>query len=236
MSPCNNATNHWRGTQSAGQGGIMPQQGRRRVIVQMVLDATESMERYLRRVVAAMLFFVDELTSSNLEPVFCLTIFRDEIEGEMPEIGPLGMPPEKIKDILKNTRTQGGGSIPESALPAIWKTLDVAEHETDQKVLFLLTDAPCHNPESGISAQGVAARLAQKQVLFFACSPKIQPYTDFVTATGGLLFPITPDMDADSFKAMLSALTATTVKTMRMAETKRLMDGVSADLKTKLMR
>jgi hypothetical protein len=202
----------------------------------MVLDATGSMEPYLRQVVAAMLFFVDKLTASNLDPVFSLTVYRDEIEGEMPEIGPLGMAPEKIRDILKKTRSFGGGSEPESALPAIWKTLKTAEHETSQKVLFLLTDASCHNPESGISAEDVAARLAREQVLFFACSPKIQPYTDFVAATGGLLFPITPDMDTDSFKALLSALTATTVKTMREADTKRLMDGVSADLRTKLMR
>ncbi len=235
MNQQNHLTQRWASGQNTGSGNVAPFSHKRPVIIQLVLDATGSMEPYLKSVVMALVYLLDSLVACNLSPVFSLTIFWDELLGEYPDVYPIGTPPEKIKNILKATQARNGGDVPESDLPAIMKTLDLSSGQTPQKVIILLTDAPSHDPESGISSSQVMARLSREKVLFFACSPEISPYTDFVRATQGMLFPIKPDMNPDSFKVMFAQLTATTVKTMRAAETQRLLEGLSGDRGTKLL-
>lgn len=236
MSPCNNTVKHWQQAPRTSEAQVAPQQRKRKVIMHLALDATSSMGPYLLALVRALMFFVERLMNSNLEPLFSLTIFRDELCGEPTITYPVGTPPEEIKRLLSVVEVQGGGDEPESDLPAINKTLDLSAGMTLPKVLFLLTDASCHDPESGISSSAIHARLTAEQVLFFACSPPIRPYTDFANATGGMLFPIKDKMDVDAFKAILSSLTATTVRTLRKIEDDRLMAGLAENLKTKLMR
>ena len=189
------------------------------VVVVLLMDATASMAGYLKGAVRALTGFVDILFAGNLQPSLALVIFRDEQIGEPTQCYDVGTPAENIKGILHQTMATGGGDEPESSLPAITKALDLPGFPTGaRKVLIHVTDAPCHDPENGLTAAGVLERLKQEGVLFHACCPDIEPYKKFVNATGGTLFPIHTGLREDEFEKVMLSFARTTVKTLRIGE------------------
>jgi hypothetical protein len=102
------------------------------------------------------------------------------------------------------------------------RALDQLRHAEPgaKKILLLITDARPHDPETDhngciVTAGVVQEGLADQQVLFFACTPVIEPYKSFANLTGGTLFPLQKDMDADTFKDLLVDVAHQTVKTVR---------------------
>ena len=190
------------------------------VVIVFVIDATGSMARYIDGAVRAVTGFIDILVEGSLQPSLGLVIFRDELIEEPTLCYDVGTAPEEIKRILRSTEATGGGDEPESSLPAIMKALDLPGFASDaRKVLIHVTDAGCHDPENGLGSDEVLARLKKEKVLFHACCPDTPPYTTFVNATGGTLFPIRTDLQADTFAGVMLSFARSTVKTLQMGDT-----------------
>ena len=195
------------------------QSAKKKVDVTLVIDATASMGPYLMAIVAALNFLIDCLVDSALSVAIALVIFRDELTGQETRLYPVGTPPDELKAVLHNTMPEDGGDEPESALPAIHKALTLPGYRQGaQKVLLLITDAHCHMNEAGLVPGMITEELTKCNALFFACAPDVPPYVEFVNATHGTLFAIKPDLDADTFRSILGALAAKTVKTIKMNE------------------
>jgi len=197
----------------------LPQSLQRRIAVAIyiLLDATGSMAAEIAGVVKALLGFVKILRKSDLDPVLGLIVFRDEPYGEKPLVLPLGASPDGICDVLRATRATGGDDDPESSYPAIMRAVEsVKSCGSEVKRIFLhITDAPPHDPEQGHTSDTVLQALKQHRIVFFACTPAIEPYTLFANVTGGTLFPLQPDMNAEAFRDVLLAVADQTVKTVR---------------------
>ncbi len=191
-----------------------------RLVLLIVLDATGSMTPYVTAVGAALRHMLDILVSGSLSPEVGMIVFRDELEGEMPEVYAAGTPPEQLRKFLARVEAVGGGTLPESSLPALMKAAAMLE-ATEQgvpRVVLHVTDAPPHDPEAGHTARSVLEAFKQERVLYFGCTPDIEPYRTFANVTGGTLFPIEPDMRSKTFEAVLQDFARTTVKTVRAAE------------------
>lgn len=215
-----------RSTSIYGRGQRVQQSGVARLVdVVICMDATESMVPFLRAMVCCILYFIDQCMRSSLDVQLGAVIFWDELYGEYPESYPVGTPPEELKAIFERTKARGGGDIPESALPAIDKDLSLPGFRPGaQKVLLLITDAPCHDPEGNITSSDILERLKSEQVLTFCCTPNISPYREFASATRGELFPIQPNMSPDAFKDILDALVHKTKVTMKLRDESRALD------------
>lgn len=186
------------------------------VDVVIVLDATASMTPYIDALKRALTSFVDALDKAELDARFGLAVFWDELEGTMPQLCPVGTSPSEIKSILKKLSVTGGGDEPESALPALMKALAMPGYRPEARTLiFLCTDASCHDPEGQYTSDTVRQALEQRNALVHACCPEIEPYKTFCTLNGGgLLFPIRPEMATDAFAKIIPLLADRTRRTM----------------------
>ena len=185
---------------------VQQHSGSTRILVDVViaLDCTGSMGECISGVLKALLHFVDILSKSQFDVRIGLVLFRDELIGEMPRCLPVGTPPETIKSILASTIARGGGDIPESSLPAIMHALDLSGFRPGaRKVLLLVTDAPPHDPERGLTSSTVSARLKEEQAVLFACTPRIEPYVGFCNRSGGTQWELEPDISSDAFADLL---------------------------------
>ncbi len=227
------STQRYDGTSS--QQVFSPISAMMKVAIVVLLDATSSMGFCIEGVKRGILGMIDILLKGGMKVDLGLVIFRDELIGEMPECHDVGTSPERLKAILAATRAMGGGDIPESSLPAIHRALNLQGYTPGaKKVLFLLTDAPPHNPEGGISSQQILAMLKEQQVLFFACAPEIEPYKRFVAETQGHLFPMRAGLGPDSFKDIVHQFGAKTARTLRMAGGVDLVATMQAELRKTL--
>ena len=201
--------------QSRQQGPIT------RLFLVVLLDATQSMTPYIQAVLKALQKMLDVLIDGALDPSVGLVIFRDELEGEMPEIYEIGTSLPELQKVLSQLNAIGGGSIPESSLPAIMEGISLLGRAKQgvPRVFLHITDAPPHDPEAGYTARSVLKALKQARVLFFACAPNEEPYRTFANVTGGTLFPLQENLDSETFQDVLMAFAKATVKTVRMAET-----------------
>ena len=189
-----------------------------------VLDATSSMQPYIDGARDGMIGAIDAHVEQQLDTQIGLVVFRDELIGEKTQWVPVGTPPETIKSILARTHALGGGDPPESSLPAIVRALGLPGYRPGaRKVILHVTDAPPHDPECGLTSDVVLAQLKQEDALFFACTPKIDPYLTFCNRTGGTLWELTKHMSSDSFCDLLvrevGPVTAKTVKRSASSET-----------------
>lgn len=192
------------------------------VAILILLDATGSMAAAIEGAKRALVRMVEILMASRVVPKLGLIIFRDETYGERPIVLQLGSSAEEICESLKRTKADGGGDEKESSLLAVKCGLEQLRHAEPgaKKIALLITDAPPHDPETDcngcvVTAGAVEKGLADQQVLFFACTPAIEPYKTFANVTGGTLFPLQKDMDADTFKDLLVDVAHQTVITVR---------------------
>jgi len=187
------------------------------VAIFIVLDCTGSMDEYIAGVIKALIRFSELLFEANLEPIIGLITFRDETYGERTVVYPLRTSLEKIREILLATKAEGGGDEPESSLPAIMRGVDGFDNANPEakRVILHITDNPPHDPEAGLTSASVLKALCQKGIIYFACTPAIEPYKSLANKTGGTLFPLAANMDADAFKDVLLAVAHQTIKTVR---------------------
>lgn len=183
----------------------------------ILLDCTASMDELIGGVIKALIRFSELFFEANLEPIIGLITFRDETYGERPVVYQLGTPLEKIREILLATKAEGGGDEPESSLPAIMRGVDGFDNiDPDAKRIILhITDDKPHDPEAGFTSTSVLKALSQNGTIYYACTPAIEPYKSFANKTGGTLFPLVPNMDADTFKDVLLTVAHQTIKTVR---------------------
>lgn len=198
-----------------------------RILVFIVLDATGSMDVFRDAAQATITHTANHFAASGLDVQFALTIFRDELEGEIPDTYVPGITPTEIREVLSRTEAVGGGSEPESALPALGKSLaEIADVTDRHKFVLFISDAGCHDPEGAYTASSVLAEMQAQKAVFFGCAPLIEPYVTFANATQGKLFEITPEMDSATFEHVLDGVKRATVRTARV---------VDADRKTRRM-
>lgn len=208
-------------------------QGRRTPIdFSIVLDGTISMGFAISAVIQALMNMLTIMFQGNLDPCVGMVVFRDERLGERPQLYPISDSPEPIMKALKQTVAAGGGDVPESSLPALMHALSLPGYRSGVEKVFLhITDAACHDPEGDLSSKNVLDALMRENVLYFACAPEEEQYRMFANATGGLLFPITGQLDPDAFTRILYQLAHVTVQTVLRSE-----DSVSADVLDALRR
>ena len=197
-----------------------PTQGRSPLILVILLDATGSMQPYIEGIRQALNHVVDILKAGAFDAILGMVVFRDEKEGEMPHVYPLGSTPDELKGILAGVTATGGGDEPESSYPAIMHAIDMLNpcYQNMPRVFLHITDAPPHDPEAGYTAKDIQNALHQHDVIFSCCTLNQEPYRSFANATGGTLFPIQSDMESQSFKVVLMNFARTTVKTVRAAD------------------
>jgi hypothetical protein len=192
------------------------QGGQIKVDIAFCLDATGSTGNIIAAMIMGLLGFLDILVDAGLDALVGLVVFRDETYGEKTLVYDLTDDYETIRDVLKGTVAKGGGDDPESALTAIRRALELdGFREGAQTFILMITDTSCHDPENGYSSQDALAQLLENNVVFFACSPPIEPYKTFVNATRGILFPIEVGVKSHAFQDVLLSVARATVKTMR---------------------
>jgi hypothetical protein len=227
-----------RATQVMGKtGGQRPQRKSIMVDFVILIDATSSMQPFIDVIMAALMQILDILAEGDLDVAMGLVVFRDELIGEETACYEVGTNASTIKSILSSTRATGGGDEPESSLPAINHALGLKGYRQGaQKVFLHITDASAHDPEDGLTSRTVLAGLKDENVMFYACSPDIDPYVTFANFTQGTLFPIEVGLEKDSFRGILSSFADTTVKTVRMAEDEAARETLIEEMKkTRLM-
>jgi hypothetical protein len=182
----------------------------------IILDATGSMAYCLEGVKRALQELLQVFAKAEMNANLGLVVFRDETYNESPKLYSLGTPVEKLQSTLASTKAYGGGDDPESSLLAIKHALSLSGYRSDaRKVLFLVTDAPPHDPEAGVSSQNILNLLKSQNVLLFGCTPLIEPYKMLVNATQGTLFELRSDFGPDAFKDITLVFGHKTVKTVR---------------------
>jgi hypothetical protein len=204
-----------------------------RVDIVMVIDVTGSMGPYIQGVFLAVDGFMQILTEGGVDPCFGLVLFRDEKYGEMPECYDLGIPPERIRAILNQTKAKGGGDEEESSLPAIKRALGLGGYrEGAQRILLFITDAPPREPEHGLTSESILAMLRDNAAVLFACTHREEPYSTFANATQGMLFPIEPGLKPETFKDVLLSVAHVTVKqTLNMQQSRTIQDVAREELR-----
>lgn len=186
------------------------------IVLNIVMDVTASTQPYIDGIRAGLYRILDEFETNAYRALVGLVLFRDELYKEMPSLYSVGTEPKKLRKILAAERAHGGGDIPESSLPAIMKSLDLpGAPESSQTVMLHITDAGCHDPEQGHTANSVLAALEERGVLYFGCTPRIEPYISFANATNGDIFEIHPGMNADAFVKILDQFAKKTIHTLR---------------------
>ena len=200
------------------------------ILVDLVIlvDATSSMGPFIDAVKRGLIHLLGILESGNLDVRLGLVVFWDELCGERPECYPVGTPVDEIRKILQAKSVRGGGDIQESSLLAIKRGLELKGFRNSAKVVFVVdSDAPPHDPESGVSSSNILKMLKDRDVLCFACTPNIEPYRSFANSTQGTLFEITPGMDSNAFLHVVKSFGHATVKTvhaMRGADARKAME------------
>jgi len=185
----------------------------------IVMDATGSMKPFITGCRQAIYSALDTLQAGGFDTRFGLVIFRDELRGEPTEAYGIGLSVEELRSILARTKASGGGDTPESSLPAISHALDLLDKETDaNRVILHITDAPCHDPERGLTAGLIQKRLTDNGVLFHACSQMQEPYIAFTRATKGTLVPISTRLGGGAFEKVMDAFARATVEILQSGE------------------
>ncbi len=211
-----------------------------------VVDATGSMQEYIEGVKNALVQYLDTLSQGGIHATLGAVLFRDELYKEKPRVIPIGTHYRQLQEVLQGTKADGGGDAPESSYPALMRAvamLSAAPLGAVRQVLHI-TDAPPHDPETvpagdqyltagtELTQDTVRSALKQHSVLYFGCTPLIEPYKTFANTTAGTLFRIQKDVDAKTFEATLDAVAMTTVKTVRVSpgaiseETRALLDRI----------
>lgn len=117
------------------------------VDVLFVLDATSSMQGQIDGVQRGIMEFAAQLSRRGFDERVGLVAFRDEFEGESPDILDFGGSPFTADYIAFSRRVSrihatGGGDVPESSYDAIRVASRQPFRDASTRVLVLITDAP----------------------------------------------------------------------------------------------
>ena len=191
-----------------------PRRTLRPLLLAIVLDCTESMTPFIQGMILALDGFLAILESAAFQVKVGLVLYRDERIGEMPELHEIGVPVAELRRILKGVKAQGGGDVPESALPATMRAIELLSACPDaraHRVVLHITDAPPHLDE-GPTPESVTAALLQNGITYCACAPReIGVYVGFANSTGGWLSSIQEGLTPEQIRDSLLTLAYKTV-------------------------
>jgi len=158
-----------------------------RADVVILADTTGSMSPYLDELKEKCAEFSAQLKRQSLEHRFALLGFGDTAEGPWLDRHGFTADVAQFAASVENVKRFDGGDLPESALDALEEALRLAYDEGALRRFYLVTDAGFHEPtRSGLSAEQVAARLAEQQVMLRVFSKREfeADYTKLLGETG----------------------------------------------------
>jgi len=138
-----------------------------RADIVILIDTTESMDPYLVELKEKCAAFSERLDKKALKHRFALIGFGDTHESD-PWLQAHEFTPDVGQFIAWTDRVErfDGGDLPESALDALEKALELPLEEKALRRFYLVTDAAYHEPtESGATAEDLCKRLQEQRVL-----------------------------------------------------------------------
>lgn len=137
----------------------------------VLIDTTGSMSRSIAELQQKCLTFSERLTEQSLNHRFALIGFGDRSEGRWLDVSEFTSEPEEFRRAVDDIERFDGGDLPESALDALIRALELPLSENAIRRFYLVTDAPYHEPASGgETAADLATRLAEREVLLHVFS------------------------------------------------------------------
>jgi len=138
-----------------------------RADIVILMDTTESMDPYIVELKEKCAVFSEKLDKMALEHRFALIGFGDTSEAD-PWLQEHGFAPDVGQFITWTDQVErfNGGDLPESALDALEKALELPLEEKALRRFYLVTDAAYHEPTgSGATAEDLRKRLREHRVL-----------------------------------------------------------------------
>jgi Ca-activated chloride channel family protein len=170
-----------------------------KVDVLFVLDATASMQPQIDGVRKGITDFAKQLSERGLDERVGLVAFRDEKEGEQPQVLEFGndcftSEYAAFQGAVGSVRADGGGDQPESSYDAIRFAARQPFRKDATRVLLLITDAPPHIPDRATqSVEEVQAELKTseiKQLHVVVNARDLQDYAPLQQASPGEFFEL----------------------------------------------
>jgi hypothetical protein len=142
-----------------------------RADIVILIDTTGSMDRSLAELQEKCVRFSQRLTEQSLEHRFALIGFGDRSEGRWIEVTDFTADAEQFRRAVQGIERFDGGDLPESALGALRRAMELPLAEGAIRRFYLVTDAPYHEPGAGgITAAEIAAQLEAGDVLLHVFS------------------------------------------------------------------
>lgn len=82
-----------------------------------------------------------------------------------------------------------------------------------------------------MSSEDIRTMLIENKITLFACTPDLPVYRKLVDATGGTLFPIAKDLDANAFKEIIHEFGWKTIDTVHTQVGREMQDAMQAELR-----
>lgn len=137
-----------------------------------ILDTTGSMGEEIERLKNTLQIINDNLTALVPRPAirFGLVLYRDRDDDYVTKRIPFTSDLQKIQDVLKKVRAEGGGDTPEDLQAALKVAMQEMEWRPDAiRLCYVITDAPAHLDYHEDFTYVRAAQLAkQKGIKIFA--------------------------------------------------------------------
>ncbi len=132
----------------------------------VLIDTTGSMDPSIAALKEKCITFSERLSSQALKHRLALVGFGDRREEAWLDRSPFTADVREFQAAVGAVKRFDGGDLSESALDAIETALELPFHEGSLRRMFLVTDAPYHEPSrSGATAEKLAARLAEERVV-----------------------------------------------------------------------
>lgn len=187
-----------------------------KVDVLFVLDATASMQPQIDGVRKGITDFAKQLSERGLDERVGLVAFRDEKEGEQPQVLEFGndcftSEYSAFQRAVSGVRADGGGDQPESSYDAVRLAARQPFRKDATRVLLLITDAPPHIPDRNTQSVGeVQAELKKSEIqqLHIVVNARdLQDYAPLQQASPGEIFELgRVGMGAGGFDALLPVI------------------------------
>lgn len=137
-----------------------------RADIVILIDTTGSMSPSIAELKDKCVVFSEKLRAQDLKHRFALIGFGDTAEDEWIDVHGFTSNVEEFQDWVDHVERFDGRDLPESALDALEKALELEFDPEAMQRFYLVTDAAFHEPSrSGATAAGIAAKLEEKRVL-----------------------------------------------------------------------
>ncbi|MFO0901519.1 MAG: VWA domain-containing protein [Pirellulales bacterium] len=139
----------------------------------VLIDTTGSMDRSLAALRERCVEFSQQLQARRIEHRFALAGFGDATESDWIDVREFTSDVATFQRSVAELKRFDGGDLPESALDAVERALDLPLADDALRRFYLVTDAQFHSPtRSGLDAATLAERLVQRRVSLHVFAPE----------------------------------------------------------------